>query len=144
MQIPREQTKYVGNLLGDARANLRTGICTLGEQDHECFTRVTFLSTDEPLRKFISDNGYGLPGCLLARTYSRADTSLGTCLVVITYLANFSDSGLCCESWGAENELTQAHQQYIELFDRNGKASSKVVAKWPEKLGIKGLLEGEN
>jgi len=144
IQIRREQTDYVGNLLGDAKANLRTGICTLGEKDYKCFTRVIFLSTDDPLTKFISEQGYSLPGCVLARTYSRADTSLGTYLVVITYLENFSDSGLNCESWGAENGLTQTHQQYIELFDRNCKASFKVVAKWPERPGIKGLLEGEN
>jgi hypothetical protein len=144
VQIRREQTKYVGNLLGDAKANLRTGICTLGEKDYKCFTRVIFLSMDDPLTKFFTEQGYSLPGCVMARTYSRADIGLGTYLVVITYLENFSDSGLSCESWGVENGLTQTHQQYVELFDRNCKASFKVVAKWPERPGIKGLLEGES
>ena len=30
VQIRREQTKYVGNLLGDAKANVKSGLCSLG------------------------------------------------------------------------------------------------------------------
>ena len=140
LQLRREQTKYVGNLLGDARANLRSGICSLGEKEYQCFTRVIFLSADEPIGKFISEQGYGLPNCILARTYARADSEENTYLVVITYFENFSDSGLSCESWQSEEQLTEEHKQYLEGFDRNCKASFTIIKKESEKPGIRKLL----
>ena len=143
IQIRREQTKYVGNLLGEEKTNLRSGICDLGGIEYRCFTRVIFLSRDEPLAKFISEKGYNLPACVLARTFSRVDISRGNYLIVITYLENSSDSGLSCESWQPANQLTKEHQRYIEKFDRNTKASFNVVKKGYERPGIKGVLERE-
>ncbi len=140
VQLRREQNKYVGNLLGDARANLRSGICSLGEKEYQCFTRVIFLSGDEPIAKFISEQGYVLPTCILARTYARADSEENTYLVVITYFENFSDSGLSCESWQSEEQPTEEHKQYLEGFDRNCKASFTIIKKGSEKPGIRRLL----
>ena len=140
VQLRREQNKYVGNLLGDARANLRSGICSLGEKEYQCFTRVIFLSGDEPIAKFISEQGYVLPTCILARTYARADSEENTYLVVITYFENFSDSGLSCESWQSEEQPTEEHKQYLEGFDRNCKASFTIIKKGSDKPGIRRLL----
>jgi hypothetical protein len=140
VQLRREQTKYVGNLLGDARANLRSGICSLGEKEYQCFTRVIFLSADEPIGKFISEQGYGLPTCILARTYARADSEENTYLVVITYFENFLDSGLSCDSWQSEEQPTEEHKQYLEGFDGNCKDSFTVIKKDSEKPGIRRLL----
>jgi hypothetical protein len=142
IQIRREQTKYVGNLLGDAKANLRSGLCSLGGEEYTCFTRLVFLSPNEPIAKFISEQGYGLPACVLARTYARLDSSVGNYLVVITYLENLSPSGLNCESWLVENRLTTEHEQYIQRFDRNCKASFTINKKGSEMPGIRRLLEG--
>ena len=140
VQLRREQSKYVGNLLGDARANLRSGICSLGEKEYQCFTRVIFLSGDEPIAKFISEQGYVLPTCILARTYARADSEENTYLVIITYFENFSDSGLSCESWQREEQLTEEHKQYLEGFDLNCKASFTISKKGSEKPRIRRLL----
>lgn len=140
IQLRREQTQYVGNLLGDARANLRSGVCSLGEKEYQCFTRVIFLSADVPIGKFISEQGYVLPNCILARTYARADSKENIYLVVITYFENFSDSGLSCESWQSEEQLTEEHKQYLEGFDRNCKASFTIIKKESEKPGIRRLL----
>ena len=142
IQIRREQTKYVGNLLGDAKANIKSGICNVGGEQYRCFTRVISVSPDEPIAKFISEQGYALPACVLFRTYSRTDISKGIYLVVITYVETFSDSGLSCESWRAENQLTNEQQKYIEQFDRNCKASFNVVGKGYDKPGLRGLLGG--
>jgi hypothetical protein len=140
VQLRREQTKYVGNLLGDVRANLMSGICSLGSKEYDCFTRVIFLSADEPIAKFISEQGYGLPACILARTYARADSGENIYLVAITYFENFSDSGLSCESWQREEQLTEEHKQYLEGFERNCKASFTIIKKESEKPGIRKLL----
>jgi len=140
VQLRREQTKYVGNLLGDARANLMSGICSLGSREYNCFTRVIFLSADEPIAKFISEQGYELPTCILARTYARADSGESIYLVAITYFENFSDSGLSCESWQGEGQLTEEHRQYLEGFERNCTASFTIIKKDSEKPGIRRLL----
>ena len=140
IQLRREQTKYMGNLIGDARANLSSGICSLGGKEYECFTRVIFLSADEPIAKFISEQGYDLPTCILTRTYARADSDENIYLVVITYFENFSDSGLSCESWQGEGQLTEEHKQYLEGFDRNCTASFTIITKDSEKPGIRRLL----
>ena len=140
VQLRREQTKYVGNLLGDARANLMSGICSLGSREYNCFTRVIFLSADEPIAKFISEQGYELPTCILARTYARADSGESIYLVAITYFENFSDSGLSCESWQGEGQLTEEHKRYLEGFDRNCTASFTIIKKDSEKPGIRRLL----
>ena len=141
VQLRREQTKYVGNLLGDARANVKSGLCSLGGEEYACFTRLIFLSPNEPIAKFISEQGYSLPACVMARTYSRVDSNLGNYLVVITYLENLPPSGLSCESWLMENRLTTEQEQYIEQFDRNCKASFTIVKKGSDKPGIRRLLE---
>jgi len=140
VQLRREQTKYLGNLLGDSRANLMSGICSLGSKEYNCFTRVIFLSGNEPIAKFISEQGYDLPPCILTRTYARADSAEGIYLVVITYFENFSDSDLSCESWQREEQLTEEHRQYLEGFDRNCGASFTIVIKESEKPGIRRLL----
>jgi hypothetical protein len=140
IQLRREQTKYVGNLLGDARVNLRSGICSLGEKEYNCFTRVIFLSADEPIAKFISEQGYDLPTCILSRTYARADSGENIYLVTITYFENFSDSGLSCESWQSQEQLAGEHKQYLEGFDRNCKASFTIIKQRSEQPGIRGLL----
>jgi hypothetical protein len=140
VQLRREQTKYVGNLLGDVRANLMSGICSLGSKEYDCFTRVIFLSADEPIAKFISEQGYGLPACILARTYARVDSGENIYLVAITYFENFSDSGLSCESWQREEQLTEEHKQYLEGFELNCKASFTIIKKESEKPGIRKLL----
>ena len=142
IQIRREQTKYVGNLLGDAKANLKSGLCSLGGEEYACFTRLIFLSPDEPIAKFISEQGYGRPTCVMARTYARVDSTMGNYLVVMTYLENLPPSGLSCESWLVENQLTTEHEQYIELFDRNCKASFTIIKKESDKPGIRRLLGG--
>ena len=142
IQLRREQTKYVGNLLGDARANLKSGICSLGNKEYTCFTRIIFLSLNEPIAKFISGQGYGLPECVLARTYARADSGENIYLVVITYFENLSDSGLSCESWQSEEQLTDEHKQYLERFERNCKASFTIIKKESDKPGIRRLLGG--
>ena len=140
IQLRREQIKYVGNLLGDARANLRSGICSLGAKEYNCFTRVIFLSADEPLAKFIAEQGYTLPPCIMARTYARADSGEDIYLVIITYVEDFSDSGLSCDSWQGEEQLTDEHKQYLEGFDRNCTASFTIIKKESEKPGIRNLL----
>ena len=140
VQLRREQTKYVGNLLGDARANLRSGVYSLGEKEYQCFTRVIFLSADEPIGKFISEQGYSISTCILARTYARADLKENMYLVAITYFENFSDSGLSCESWQSEEQLSEGYKQYLDGFDRNCKDSFTIIKKGSEKPGIRRLL----
>lgn len=142
IQIRREQTKYVGNLLGDAKANVKSGLCSLGGEEYTCFTRLIFLSPSEPIAKFISEQGYGLPACVMARTYARVDSTMGNYLVVMTYLENLPPVGLSCESWLVENQLTTEHAQYIELFDSNCKASFTIIKKESNKPGIRRLLGG--
>ena len=142
IQIRREQTKYVGNLLGDARANLKSGMCSLGDKEYTCFTRLVFLSADEPIAKFISEQGYGLPTCVLARTYARADQEANTYLVVITYLENVAPSGFSCESWRGENVLANEQEEYLSRFERNCRASFTIIKKGSERPGIRRLLEG--
>ena len=142
IQIRREQTKYVGDLLGDAKADLKSGICNLGEKEYKCFTRLVFLDVNDPIAKFIADQGYSLPVCAMSRTYTRTDIRLGTYLIVITYLENLSDSALKCEDWEVKSQLTTADQQYIDQFDRNCKAAFSIVKERPERPGLKGLLGG--
>jgi len=142
IQIRREQTKYVGNLLGDEKANLKSGICSLGGKEYKCLTRVILLSPNEPLAKFISGQGYGLPTCALARTYARVDSTIGNYLVVVTYLESLPPSDLGCASWLVENRLTAEHEQYIERFERNSKASFSIIKKGSDRPGIRRLLGG--
>ncbi len=143
IQIRREQTKYAGNFLGDAKENIRSGICSLGQQEYKCFTRVVFSTGDEPIAKFITEHGYNLPACVLARTFTRVDFSAGNYLIVLTYLENLPDSGPGCSSWKAEQPLTLEQKRFLEQFDRNREASFKVVEKGYKSPGIKGVLERE-
>jgi hypothetical protein len=144
IQIRREQTKYVGNFLGDAKENIRSGICSLGQKEYKCFTRLIFSAGDEPIAKFISEHGYNLPVCVLARTFTRVDFSAGNYLVVLTYLETLPESGPDCSSWQAEQPLTMEQKRFLEQFDRNREDSFKVVEKGYIRPGIKGLLEGQS
>lgn len=103
IQIRREQTKYVGNFLGDAKENIRSGICSLGQQEYKCFTRVVFSTGDEPIAKFITEYDYNLPACVLARTFTRVDFSAGNYLIVLTYLENLPESGPGCSTGKLSN-----------------------------------------
>ena len=144
IQIRREQTQHVGNFLGDAKTNIRSGICSLGQKEYKCFTRAILLSGAEPIAKFISEHGYNLPACVLARTFTRVDFSAGNYLIVLTYLENLPESGPDCSSWQAEQPLTMEQKRFLEQFDRNREASFKVVEEGYKRPGMKGLMEGES
>ena len=143
IQMRREQTKYVGNLLGDVKTNLRSGICNLGETEYQCFTRVIYLSPNEPIVKFISEHGFILPDCVMSRTYARADLSLGTYLIVIAYLEDLSQSAFSCQSWQAIDRLTEEHEQYLAQFEHNCRASFHLDRKgFLQEKGSKAYEKG--
>jgi hypothetical protein len=129
IQMRREQTKYAINLLGDIKLNIRSGLCDLGEKEYQCYTRVIALTAEEPIAKYIYDNGYTLPECVLSRTYVRIDTTSGNHLIAISYSEDLSESGFDCETWQDKDRLTDEHEQYIAQFDRNRKAAFNMLKK---------------
>ncbi len=129
IQTRREQTHYAGNLLGDIRLNIRSGLCYLGENEYQCYTRVVTLSKDEPISRFILENGYTLPECVLTRAYARVDTSHDNYLIVISYSEELSGSGLDCNSWQVTDRPTNEQKQYSDQFERRSRASFEIVKK---------------
>jgi hypothetical protein len=144
IQMRREQTKYAINLLGDIKLNIRSGFCDLGEREYQCYTRVIALTAEEPIAKYIYDNGYTLPECVLSRTYVRLDTTSGNHLIVISYSEDLSESGFDCQTWQDKDRLTDEHEQYIAQFDRNRKAAFNMLKKdFMEKHRSKTYQGGE-
>lgn len=145
IQIRREQTKYAINLLGDIKLNIRSGLCDLGEREYQCYTRVIALTVEEPIAKYIYDNGYTLPECVLSRTYARLDTTSGNNLIVISYNEDLSESGFDCQTWQDKDRLTDEHEQYIAQFDQNRKAAFNMLKKdFMEKRRSKAYQGGES
>lgn len=144
IQIRREQTRYAINLLGDTKLNIRSGLCDLGEREYQCYTRVINLTTEEPIAKYIYDNGYTLPECVLSRTNVRLDTTSGNYLIVISYNEDLSASGFDCQTWQDKDLLTDEQEQYIVQFDQNRKAAFHILKKdFIEKLRSKTHQGGE-
>jgi hypothetical protein len=144
IQMRREQTKYAINLLGDTKLNIRSGLCDLGEKEYQCYTRVIALTAEEPIAKYIHENGYTLPECVLSRTYARLDTTSGNYLIVISYNEDLSESGFDCQAWQDKDRLTDEHEQYIAQFDRNRKAAFNMLKKdFMEKRRSKAYQGGE-
>jgi hypothetical protein len=144
IQIRREQTTYAINLLGDIRSHIRSGLCYLGEREYQCYTRVIALTAQEPIAKYIYDNGYPLPECVLSRTYVKLDPTHGNYLIIISYNEDLSASGFTCQTWQDKDHLTDEHEQYISQFDRNCKAAFNMVQKgFLEKRRSKAYRGGE-
>lgn len=144
IQIRREQTQYAINLLGDTKLNIRSGLCDLGEREYQCYTRVIALTAEEPIAKYMYDNGYTLPECVLSRTYVRLDTTSGNYLIVISYNEDLSESGFDCQTWQDKDRLTDEHEQYIAQFDRNRRAAFNMLKKdFMEKRRSKAYQGGE-
>jgi len=144
IQIRREQTKYAINLLGDTKLNIRSGLCDLSEKEYQCYTRVIALTAEEPIAKYIYDNGYTLPECVLSRTYVRLDTTSGNHLIVISYNEDLSESGFDCQTWQDKDRLTDEHEQYIAQFDQNRQAAFNMLQKdFMEKRRSKAYQSGE-
>lgn len=129
IQIRREQTKYIGNLFGNIKADLRSGVCSLGEDDYTCFTRVIIPSRGEPLAQFLLEKGYVVPDCVLTRAYARFDTSDNNYLLIISYNEDLSGSGWDCNTWQNKNHLSKEQAQYLDRFEQNCRASFSIVKK---------------
>ena len=129
IQIRREQTKYIGNLVGDIKANLKTGTCNLGGKEYQCYTRVIDASSDEPMARFMQEKGYLLPDCMLTRVYVRADTDIGSYLVMIGYSEDLSPSSFDCREWQDQTLSTLEQENYLARFEQKSATSFQVKGK---------------
>jgi len=129
IQIRRKQTKYIGNLVGDKKANLKTGTCNLGGEEYQCYTRVISVSSDEPMGKLMQEKGYLFPDCLLTRAYVRADTDTGGHLIIISYNEDLSPSSLDCKVWQDQTRFTQEQEHYLARFEQKSTTSFQIERK---------------
>ena len=129
IQIRREQRTYIGNLLGDIKANLKTGTCTLGGEEYQCYTRVIHVSSDEPIARLMQEKGYYLPDCMLTRAYVRADTDIGSHFIIISYNEDLSSSGLYCEALQEQTPFTLEQEHYLSRFEQKSTTSFRIEKK---------------
>jgi len=129
IQMRREQTKYIGNLLGDIKANLKTGTCNLGGEEYQCYTRVIDVSSDEPTARLVQEKGYLLPDCMLTRAYVRADTDIGSYLIIISYNEDLSPSSLDCKAWQDQTPFTLEQEHYLARFEEKSTTFFQIERK---------------
>ena len=129
IQIRREQTKYIGSPLGDIKANLKTGTCNLGGEEYQCYTRVIDVSSDKPIARFIQEKGYFLPGCMLTRAYVRADTDIGSYLIIISYNEDLSPSSVDCKARQDQAPFTPEQEHYLARFEQKSTTSFQIERK---------------
>lgn len=129
IQIRREQTKYIGNLLGDIKANLKTGTCSLGGEEYQCYTRVIDVSSDEPIAMLMEEKGYYLPDCMLTRVYVRADKDIGSYLIIISYNEDLSPSSLDCKASQDQTQFTLEQEHYLARFEQKSTTSFQIERK---------------
>jgi hypothetical protein len=126
IQIRREQTKYIENLVGDIKANLKTGTCSLGGEEYQCYTRAISLSSDEPTARFMQKKGYLLPDCMLTRAYVRADKDTGSYLIMISYNEHLSPSSFDCKALQDQTLSTLEQENYLARFEQQSGTSFQI------------------
>ena len=129
IQIRRQQTKYTGNLVGDKKANLKTGTCSLGGEEYQCYTRAISVSSDEPIARLMQEKGYLLPDCVLTRGYVRADKDIGSYLIMISYNEDLSPSGFDCKAWQDQTLSTIEQENYLARFEQQSRTSFQIKRK---------------
>jgi hypothetical protein len=129
IQIRRQQTKYIRNLVGDKKANLKTGTCSVGGEEYQCYTRAISVSSDEPIARLIKEKGYLLPDCMLTRAYVRADKDIGSYLIMISYNEDLSPSGFDCKAWQDQTLSTLEQENYLARFEQQSGTSFQIKRK---------------
>ena len=129
IQIRRQQTKYIGNLVGDKKANLKTGTCNLGEEEYQCYTRAISVSSDEPIARLMQERGYLLPDCMLTRVYVRTDKDNGSYLIMISYNEDLSPSGFDCKAWQDQTLSALEQKNYLARFEQQSRTSFQIIRK---------------
>ncbi|MFX0203682.1 MAG: hypothetical protein ACFFCW_46890 [Candidatus Hodarchaeota archaeon] len=125
--IMRVETKYFGDLYTRIENYYEKGKCKLGGSKFQYCSFLVYPSLSSALTKFITDEGYVLPQCILYKSFARVYAAEGNIAVVISYQEEIPNLPYDCTAWNPDHPLLEDQRAYLEQFNKNCEASFAVL-----------------
>jgi hypothetical protein len=129
IRVERTETYYISDLFSQVKSSYEKGTCELGGQNFQYCSRLFYPGMSGPVTRFVSDQGYVIPKCVLFKSYKKVYGAKGNILVDITYLEDPAASNLSydCKAWKPDYPLLEDQKEYREQFNANCDKSFEVL-----------------
>lgn len=113
-------------LIENVRGDLDFGVCTLADRQYQCAAKLVAWTGNTPVERFISQQGYIAPPCLVAKSLATTDSISGSYAILIMYLEEIAGPVFDCQSWRQESKLSAEQRIYLDQFEQRWMASFEV------------------
>jgi hypothetical protein len=127
IRIERTETHYVSDLFSYVKSSYERGTCELGGRNFQYCSRLIYPGMDHPVTRFVSDQGYVIPTCVLSKSFKKVYGAKGNILVDIKYLEDPSNLPYDCRAWKPDYPLLEGQKAYLEQFNKNCESSFAVL-----------------
>jgi hypothetical protein len=127
IRIERTETQYISDLFSYVKSYYERGTCELGGQSFQYCSLLIYPGMDGAVTRFVTDQGYVVPKCVLTKSFKKVYGAKGNILVDISYMVAPPISGYVCTSWGPDSTLWPSQREYIEQFQKNAETSFEIL-----------------
>ena len=127
IQIEKVSTPYVGDFFGNLKNKLESGVCELGGKKYHYYTKAIVPSRKSNTIRFLSNEGFIMPRCVLSKTAGRVVGAKGNILFQVKYFMDVTELNYTCRDWKDRDTLTEEQRSYLEKFERNWEDSFEVL-----------------
>jgi len=128
IRIERTETYYVSDLFSYVKSSYERGTCELGGRNFQYCSRLIYPGMDRPVTRFVSDQGYVIPRCVLLKSFKKVYGAKGNILVGINYIEDPpSNLPYDCKAWKPDYPLLEDQKEYLEQFIANSDKAFEVI-----------------
>ena len=127
IQIEKVATHYVGDFFGNVKNKLESGVCELDGKKYHYYTKAIVPSRQSNTIRFLSNEGFIMPRCVLSKTAGRVVGAKGNILFKVKYFMDVTELGYTCRDWEDRDTLTKEQRSDLEKFERHWENSFEVL-----------------
>ena len=127
IQIEEVATQYAGDFFGNVKNKLESGVCELEGRKYHYYTKAIAPSWKSNTIRFLSNEGFIMPQCVLSKTAGRVVGAKGNILFKFNYFMDVTELDYTCRDWKDRDTLTKEQRSYLEKFERHWENSFEVL-----------------
>jgi hypothetical protein len=127
IRIQKAPTYFVSDIYGRVTNYYDRGTCKLGGVSWQYCSRLIYAKMSAPLTKFVSEQGYIIPRCVLLKNFSKVYGSKNNYLVTVSYWEAPPTADYDCQYWEPNAQLAHSQREYIEQFKKSSETSFRIL-----------------
>jgi len=127
IMIERVDTSFASDIYCNVENYYEKGTCKLGGRNFQYFSFLSIPSMSLELTKFITDEGYVFPPCVLYKSFGKVYGAEGNIALQIKYAEDIPNLPYDCKAWKPDHPLLEDQRAYLEQFNKNCESSFTVL-----------------